>query len=91
MSQDTINEVRSAHLKDELDYQRASNYAEVLTIEERTCMDAHRHRGILLSWIDKLEEDRAKLIGEYQNKISALEYEIEVISSPTFHESQVKV
>ena len=91
MSQDKINEVRSVHLKDELDYERASNYAEVMSIEERTSIDAHRHRGILLSWVDKLEEDRARLIGEYENKISALEYEIEELTSPKFRPEDVRV
>lgn len=84
MSQDKVNEVRKKHLKDELDYKRAANYAEVLSIEERTKIDAHRHREVLLGWVDKLEKDRAKLITKYENKITELEVLIEELTSPTF-------
>ena len=85
MTQEKVNDARKSHLKDELDYKRASNYAAVLDIEERTKINAHRDRGILIQWIDKLERDRAELIAKYENKISQLEIEIEETSAPKFN------
>lgn len=86
MSQEKVNEARQKHLKDELDYKRATNYAQVQDIEERTKLDAHKHRGILLGWVDELEKDRAKLITKYENKITELEILIEELASPRFNQ-----
>lgn len=73
MSQEKVDSAKEQHRKTELKLNRAASYADISHIAESEAIRAHYDRQILIEWIDRLEEERKKLIDKYEAKIQRLE------------------